>query len=237
MRRLKLLRRRLSISAAPVSVRSQLPWPLRWAGLALMLGACAALALWAFETGRDLAGREPDVRRELDALRSEAAQLRDERDKAQAIANTAESLMKMEKVAQERLAGQLRIVEIENSELKNDLGFFERLLPAAGAPGLAIRALQVEDAGDGRLRYQLLVMQPGKAPAEFSGRYDVTLIGQMEGRPWSAVAAGAPWPLQLRQYRRIDGLVERPSDAVVQSVQVRVLDQRGAVRAAQTTNL
>lgn len=232
--RWKLLRRRLSISAPRVSVRSHLPWPLRWALLALVLGFSAALALWAFETGRDIAGLDREAQRELAMLRREVAQLREERDKAQAIANSAESLLKMEQVAQERLGQQLRVVEIENQELKSDLGFFERLLPAGGDAGPAIRALQVEDAGEGRLRYQLLVMQPGKAPAEFQGRYDVTLVGLRQGQPWSALAAGAPWPLRLRQYRRVDGVVDHPDDAVVQSVQVRVLDQRGAVRATQT---
>lgn len=232
--RWKLLRRRLSISAPRVSVRSHLPWPLRWALLALVLGFSAALALWAFETGRDIAGLDREAQRELAMLRREVVQLRDERDRAQAIANSAESLLKMEQVAQERLAQQLRVVEIENQELKSDLGFFERLLPAGGDAGPAIRALQVEDAGEGRLRYQLLVMQPGKAPAEFQGRYDVMLVGLRQGQPWSALAAGAPWPLRLRQYRRVDGVVDHPDDAVVQSVQVRVLDQRGAVRATQT---
>lgn len=232
--RWKLLRRRLSISAPRVSVRSHLPWPLRWALLALVLGFSAALALWAFETGRDIAGLDREAQRELAMLRREVAQLREERDKAQAIANSAESLLKMEQVAQERLAQQLRVVEMENQELKSDLGFFERLLPAGGDAGPAIRALQVEDAGEGRLRYQLLLMQPGKAPAEFQGRYDVTLVGLRQGQPWSALAAGAPWPLRLRQYRRVDGVVDHPDDAVVQSVQVRVLDQRGAVRATQT---
>jgi len=43
--RLKLLRRRLSISAPRMIVRSHLPWPLRWAVVALMFGFSAALAL------------------------------------------------------------------------------------------------------------------------------------------------------------------------------------------------
>jgi hypothetical protein len=232
--RWKLLRRRLSISAPRVSVRSHLPWPLRWAVLALALGFSAALALWAFETGRDIAGLDRDAQRELETLRREVAQLRGERDKAQAIANSAESVLKMEQVAQERLAQQLRVAEIENQELKNDLGFFERLLPAAGEAGPAIRALQVEDTGEGRLRYQLLVMQPGKSPVEFNGRYDLTLVGLRAGQPWSELAAGAPWPLKLRQYRRVDGVIALPGDVVLQSVQVRLLDQRGTVRATQT---
>jgi hypothetical protein len=235
--RWKLLRRRLSISAPRMSVRSHLPWPLRWAVLALAFGFSAALAMWAFEVGKDIAGLDRAAKEELRSLRLEVAQLRSEQERAQSVANTAESLLKMEKVAQERLTQQLKVVESENMKLKSDLGFFERLLPAAGPSGLAIRSLQVEDLADGRLRYQLLLMQSGKTPAEFTGRYDLTMTGLLEGKPWTVVAAGAPWPLQLRQYLRIDGIVDHPPQAVVQSVQVRVIDSRGGVRATQTAKL
>jgi hypothetical protein len=54
--RWKLLRRRLSVSAPRMIVRSHLPWPLRWAVVALMFGFSAALALWAFEFGKEIAG-------------------------------------------------------------------------------------------------------------------------------------------------------------------------------------
>ena len=45
--RFRLLRRRLTISAPRVAVRSALPWPLRWLMLAVVFGFCAAVALWA----------------------------------------------------------------------------------------------------------------------------------------------------------------------------------------------
>jgi len=43
--RLKLPGRRMSISAPRMIVRSHLPWPLRWAVVALMFGFSAALAM------------------------------------------------------------------------------------------------------------------------------------------------------------------------------------------------
>jgi len=46
--RWKLWRRRLSVSAPRMIVRSHLPWPLRWAVAAVVLGFSAAIALWAF---------------------------------------------------------------------------------------------------------------------------------------------------------------------------------------------
>lgn len=220
-----------------MSVRRHMPWPLRWVGLALGLGFSAAIALWAFEFGKDIAGLDRGAKEELARLRVEVEQLRGERDKAQSIANTAESLLKAERTAQEKLAEQLRLLEADNLALKGDLGFFERLLPAADGDGPAVRGLQAEAKAPGQLRYQLLVMQPGKNVAEFVGRYELLLAGTLNNQPWAQPMPGGPRALQLKQYIRIDGLLEHPEQAVVKTVQVRVLDKAGGVRASQTLKL
>ena len=67
--RWKLLRRRLSVSAPRMIVRSHLPWPLRWAALAVMFGFSAAIALWAFEFGKEIAGLDRGAKEELAQLR------------------------------------------------------------------------------------------------------------------------------------------------------------------------
>ncbi|MFT3666640.1 DUF6776 family protein [Piscinibacter sp.] len=234
--RWKLLRRRLSVSAPRMIVRSHLPWPVRWAVGALVLGFSAALALWAFETGKDLAGLDRAARAELGKLRVEVAQLREEREKALSIANTADSLLKTERTAQEKLAQQLRQAEAENLALKADLGFFETLLPAAsGEAALSIRGLQAEPASEHQLRYQILLMQPGKARPEFSGRYEMTLAGTLDGQPWSQ--PGGAQPLQVKQYRRVEGLIEHPPQAQVKTVTVKVTDARGAVLASHSVQM
>lgn len=230
--RLKLLRRRLSISAPRMTVRSHLPWPLRWAVAAMMLGFSAALALWAFEFGKSIAGIDRDASEELLRLRLEVSQLRGEREKVVSIANTAESLLKTEKAVQDRLSLQLKQAESENLSIKSDLGFFQRLLPAAAGDSLMIRALQVEPQAAGRTRYQLLVMQAGKSPAEFKGRYELTLTGLLDGKPWSLAMPGGPQPLHLKQYLRVEGTLEHPAQAVVKGASVRVTDVSGAERAA-----
>ena len=74
-------------------VRSHLPWPLRWIAFALMLGFSAALGLWAFEFGKNIAGLDRSAKAELAQLRVEVEKLRSEREGAQSIANTAESLL------------------------------------------------------------------------------------------------------------------------------------------------
>jgi hypothetical protein len=234
--RWKLFRRRLSISAPRVAVRSHMPWPLRWVVLAVAFGFSASLALWAFEFGKEIAGLERTSKEEVTQLRSELEKLRTERERAQSIANTADSLLKTERVTQERLSQQLRQTEAEILALKADLGFFERLLPASG-DGLSVRALQAEALRPGQLRYQLLVMQSGRSPAEFKGRYELQLTGTLDGKPWTFTPQPAQRALALKQYARVEGMLEHPDTAVVKSVQVRVLDGGGGVRASQTVKL
>jgi hypothetical protein len=234
--RWKLFRRRLSISAPRVAIRSHMPWPLRWVVLAIAFGFSASLALWAFEFGKEIAGLERTSKEEVAQLRSELETLRAQRERAQSIANTADSLLKTERVTQDRLSQQLRQSEAEVLALKADLGFFERLLPTAG-DGLAVRALQAEPVQPGQLRYQLLIMQSGRAPAEFRGRYEFQLAGTLDGKPWTFTPQPAQRALALKQYARVEGMLDHPDAAVVKSVQVRVLDGSGGVRASQTVKL
>jgi type II secretory pathway pseudopilin PulG len=231
--RWKLLRRRLSVSAPRMIVRSRLPWPLRWALAAVMLGFSAALALWAFQFGKEIAGLDRDARHELQQLRGELQQLRTEHAQARQVADTAESLLKTERAAQEGLVQQLRQAEAAREALRADLGFFERLLPTQGE-GLQLRGLQADVTVPGQLRYQLLVVQNAKAAAEFSGRYDIVLGGTLDGRPWSQPLPGGALPLRLQQYLRLQGAVDHPVGAVIKTVLVRVVDQQGTTRATQS---
>jgi hypothetical protein len=237
--RWRLLRRRLSISSPRMTVRSHMPWPLRWAVAAVALGFSGALALWAFEVGKGLAGlgHVGDQAESLQLVRRELEDIKSDRERAQSVANSADSLLKAERATQARLAEQVKALELENQSLKDDLGFFERLLPASGE-GLSVRGLQVELPAPGQLRYQLLVMQQGsRTMPEFRGRYEVSLSGLMDGKPWAMSMPVVSKAVQLRQYQRLDGMAEYPSTAVVKQVQVRVLDDQGRVQTTQSLKL
>lgn len=235
--RWKLLRRRLSVSAPRMIVRSHLPWPLRWAVAALMLGFSAAIALWAFEFGKTIAGLDRGAKQELADLRIEVQQLRAENEHALSVANTAESALRAERATQEKLAQTVRQLEGESQSLKADLGFFERLLPAA-SDGLAIRGLKAESVAPGKMRYQMLVMQSGKDVRDFSGRYEISLSGTLAGKAWtSAPEAMARGSMTLRQYSRVEGAIDHPADVVVRTLQVRLIDSQGVARVTQLLRL
>jgi hypothetical protein len=234
--RLKLLLRRLTISSPRMAIRSAMPWPLRWVFAAVVLGFCAAIALWAFEFGKEIAGLDKDAKVELTSLRLEVNQLRQERDKAQSVVNTSGSLLTAERSAQIKLMEQIKTLESDNRTLRDDLGFFEKLIPGTNE-GIAIRGLHAEILSGTQLKWQVLVIQAVRNAPEFSGRYDLTITGLQSGRPWSAnatVPGGAA--LKLQQYRRLEGLFDIPAQVVVKSVTVKIFEG-SAARATQTLKL
>ncbi|NJS35919.1 MAG: hypothetical protein HC765_04905 [Brachymonas sp.] len=243
--RFRLLRRRLTISAPSMAIRSALPWPFRWALAALVLGFCAAIGLWAFELGKDLTGVDGGAKEELQRLRSEVVELRDERNKAQSILNTSGSLLTAEKAAQEKLVAQIKQLESENRALRDDLGFFEKLIPAGSNEGIAIRGLQAESINAGsQLKWQVLVIQPTKNAPEFSGKMEITISGLQGGlpgtgaggKPWTLVAGGAAQALRVKQYSRVENVIDIPPQTVVKQISAKVTEG-AATRAVQTLKL
>jgi hypothetical protein len=247
--RLRLLMRRLTVSAPRMAVRSAMPWPLRWAIVALVAGFCAAIGLWAFEFGRDIAGLDgastEQLRRvltERDALREQLQHALDERNQAQAVANTADTQLTSARVAQEKLEQQQQVLAQENQRLRDDLGFFQRLIPApTPQPGtlgesLAIRGLQAEVLAPGRWKWQVLIMQPVKNPPEFAGTLELSLSGLRGGRPWEAKLPGDGQSFVVHQYVRLEGELVVPVEVQVKAVTARVL-QAGQVRTLQSVRL
>lgn len=204
--------------------------------MALVAGFCGAIALWAFEFGQRIAGLDSGAKEELAKLRTEVAQLRDEREKAQSVLNTSGSLLTAEKAAQEKLAGQIRSLEGENRALRDDLGFFEKLIPAGSGEGVAIRGLQAEVLSGTQLKWQVLVIQPQKNAPDFNGRLELSVAGTREGKPWMMALPGGAQALQFRQYRRVEGVLDLPKDTVVKDVSAKVMEGN-ATRAVHTIKI
>ncbi len=239
--RFRLLRRRLTISAPRMAVRSALPWPFRWAVMALVFGFCAAIGLWAFQFGKDIAGIDADsaeqvvkLRSELSALQQRLASLQEERNKAVSVSDISLTQLTTERAAQERLASVNKTLESENQSLRADLGFFEKLIPAVGGSGMAIRGLHAEVLANGRqVKWQVLVIQPVKDAPEFNGRLELVFTGLQGGKPWTASLVEGAQALKLRQYARSEGLFDLPAQTQLKGVSAKVMD--GAVTKASAS--
>ena len=224
-----------------MAVRSAMPWPLRWAVAAIMLGFCGAIALWAFEFGRDIAGLEDggqaqiqQLRAQIVALKVEMDTAREQRDQAQSIANTAGTLVAAEKASSEQVNSQVKQLEAENRRLRDDLGFFEKLIPADSTDPVAIRGLQAESFDNGKIRWQVLVIQSKKNAPELVGRLEIQLTGMSNGKPWSGAAT--TMPIKILQYGRLEGTLEIPAQVSVKGLTAKVIDGQ-AVRASQSIKL
>ena len=232
----RLFRRRLTISSPRMAVRNTWPWPVRCVLVTAVLGSFTGVALWVFGANSSAYGLDTGVKEELQTLRAEVSLLKADREKAQFIVNTSGSLLTTEKAAQEKMATQIRRLEADNRFLRDDLGFFEKLLPTSGAGGVAIRSLQAEMLSKSQLKWHVLVIQPAKGAPDFTGKFDMTINGTVAGKPWVVNLPGGAQHLQFKQYRRIEGVLDLPPQAVVQTVTAKVTEG-AATRSAQTFKL
>lgn len=221
--RLRLWRRRLTISAPRMAIRSAIPWPLRWLLGAVVLGLSGAAALWAFEFGKDIAGLDRHSQQELIQLRQEVQRLSSELEKAQAVAHTSDTLLTAEHTTQALLTTQLKELQEDNRNLRRELGFFEQLIPASGQRGVSIRGLQARRTDPSRMRWQVLLVQSAKQAPEFKGQLEITYAGELRGKPWTLTEPAARRPLAMRQLLRLEGSTVVPADAVVKTLSVRVM--------------
>ncbi|MDB5798908.1 MAG: hypothetical protein JWP36_2810 [Paucimonas sp.] len=170
-------------------------------------------------------------------------ELRRERERLAAAANAAENQLTMERAAQKQLSTQLKSLETENIRLKEDLAFFERLLPVdPKAAGVAIRGITAELLSPTQLQYRLLVMQGGKVTGSFEGNLRLTVSVIQNGRaqvlnfPEGKSSDINNFKLGFRHYQRLEGSLTLPAGAVARSLQATVLE-KGQVRAQQSLNL
>lgn len=243
--RVRLFLRRLTVSAPRMAVRSALPWPIRWVVLAVVAGFCAALAMWSFEFGKEIAGLDHGIKEQWAQVQADNAALQvklqrltDERNQAQSVANTADTVLAAEKAAQDKLAEANQMLLAENQKLKEDLGFFEALMPASAgnAAPLSLRGVQAEVLASGELQWQVLVTQSGKKPVELECRLELIFNGTSGKNAWSGTLPDGAVAFKLKQYGRLKGVYPLPDRTLVRSVTAKIF-QGNTLRAVQTVRL
>lgn len=235
--------RRMSISAPRMAIKTQHPWPLRATGFLLFLVFCLGIVKFGYEEGR-LPGLNGGVSREqVDQLREQVEKLTAERDQYSTTANAAETKQNMDKSEQAQLEVQVKSLEGENLKLKEDLAFFESLLPVDNnAFGVSIRRMKAETVAPNQLRYQLLIMQGGKVDHDFTGNLQLTVTVLQAGKsamitfPEQNSTEPDKYKLTFTHYQRAEGVLTLPEGAVAKAVQARVLD-KGQIRAQLSMNL
>jgi hypothetical protein len=235
--------RRMSISAPTLSISTKMPWWLRLLALFVGLALAAAAGVWLYEQGSTFAGFNKDsIQKELERLKTENKTLIDDRERLTKSSITAESGLIIEKAISKQIASQSKALEAENAQLKEDLRFFESLLPATGGgDSISVRNLRGQlDLANNRLIVRLLVMQGGKQTHNFLGTVQVNASGSIDGKPVSwvypspAASTEAVGKLNFSRYQRVELTIPLANvaakTAVLKSLQVKVM-QGGSIKA------
>jgi hypothetical protein len=246
----KRLRHRFGIAAPRVAVRTHVAWYWRWLGIVIALALSVALAAWMYDAGRRFAGFDSrEVSQELAELRAQVAEGRAELDRLRVVANAADSRLSIERTAQQKLAQQIRGLELDNARLREELAIFESMLSSAespGAQGLSINRFKVEpDALPGEYRYRLLLLASGtRREREFQGRLELVVGIVADGRsanitfPDAASSSAPAFRLAFKNFHRVEGVFRVDPKAKVEKVQVRVFEAgSGERRATQSVTL
>ena len=161
--------------------------------------------------------------------------------------------------AAEVQAGTQRVLQDKNAELQQALGqtrdqlaFYEQLIPPAPAGAVAVRAFDVQSDGD-FVRYRVLLTRNAAPQSDpFKGRMRFVAHGQVQGKavkielsppvapvtgdPAASVPGPDPLALVFDQFQRSTGVLQRPPDLTLQSVRLEILEG-DTVRASQDAEL
>ncbi|MEY2633710.1 MAG: hypothetical protein RIR00_2364, partial [Pseudomonadota bacterium] len=150
--KIKRFRQRFGIRAPRVAVRTHIHWSWHLLlGLVLVLvAAAAAVSAWRALFGSQAEERLLAATLRIEQLEKEVSALRQQ-------TGTEQSAVKMEQTARQQMLGKLKTLERENTVLKEELGFFERLVSdSAPRSPLRIERLRVTpDEAPDNYRYRL----------------------------------------------------------------------------------
>ncbi|OAE64013.1 hypothetical protein DBL07_09130 [Achromobacter mucicolens] len=186
-----------------------------------------------------------------EAMRQQATQLRYIRGQL----DTADGELVIERSARQELETQLHAAQAELGRVRDQLAFYEQLLPPGPEGSVDIRSMQIDREGGG-LRYKVLLMRSGRnGGTPFAGALRFQATGVLKGEtvtvdlaPMQVKAEAGPvtatgenltaasLALQFDQYQRSQGILAVPDGFVPESVTVSVLEGE-TVRASRSVKL
>ncbi len=234
---LRKIKRKFSIHAPRLAIKPHLPWYIRWALILPLIALVGVMVWWAYAVGLELAGfHRGQAEQELSQLRDEVANLKSETVRLASQSAAFERQVQMEHSANIEAAKQLKLLNDENTGLKEDLSFFQNL-PLSGSreDEISIHQVKVErDSLPGEYRYRLLLVRTGADRAtKFHGNLQLLVNARRNGEktvmtfPTEAEREDEAYQLHFKYYKRMEHSFHVPQDMSVESIQVRVFE-RGA---------
>jgi hypothetical protein len=235
-RRARQFFRHFRIDAPRMAVRSHLPWPWRAVVGAALLAIVGGMWWWGFDFGQIFGGfNRKEVEARIAALESENATLRSEASELRAKAAQQDSELAMTRGAQATLSKQALELVNENSQLKEENMFLQKLVADSSKQvGVSIQRLAVERERDDAWRYSLLVVRGGNPREELEGTLSLQFTLQPPGGPSTRPTVltlpddqpetATTLRLRFKYYQRVEGTVRVPEGALVRSVTARAFE-------------
>jgi hypothetical protein len=242
---LKKFRQRFGISAPRMTVQTHIAWYWRILGVVVVLSCSFALAAWMYDAGRRFAGFDRgEAEQELSLLREAVGRMTTETAVLRASVNASESKLQIERTVQTQLGKQVKALEDENARLKEDLAFFENLIPSEHRDNtLLINRFRVDPGAlPGEFRYRLLLLQGGRRDKPFQGNLQLLVTLQQGGKDAIITlpeeGAAQAYRISFKYFQRVEGTFRVAPDAHVKMVQVRIFETGSTqVRATQSFNV
>lgn len=243
---LRRLRGRFGISAPQLSIRTHVPWHLRVASVVGAVLLVLALAGWAYDAGRRMAGfDQSETGHVVNELRSTNAAQEEEINRLRSLLSGSESNLQIEQATQKLLTEKNASLIEENAKLKEELAVFERLarLEGKGGEEVSIDRLSVRAEAPGRYRYSFLIALQGQRRGKES-KLNLQLVvspantatGAKVTFPKNGMGDASQYEIVLRNFRRIEGKFELSPEFSVGSVEIRVLEA-GQLKTSKSATL
>jgi hypothetical protein len=240
------LRQTFGISAPRMSVRTHLSWRWKIPALLGLLLLIVGMWWWGFDFGQFLGGFDRgQVAERQEKLESQLAQFRDENVKLRARAAQLESDLNITEGAQATLSKQSLELQAENTQIKEELAFLQKLFSDTGKKGtISIQRLSAERERDDAYHYSLLVVRGGNPSDEFAGQLTLH-AGLLSGGRLATVAlpddqpdASATLKLKFKYFQRIEGTIRVPPGSQLKTLQASVLELgQPSPRATKSLNI
>ena len=230
----KWVKRRFGIHARRVTVRTRMPWQLRWFAHGFLAVALVSLFWIAYRHGTPDALWENAEAVRLGALTHDNANLERANAGLKSELAVLERQLQIERATYVDLARQVKELALENARLREDVALVQAISAKdSRVDGVKVSSVRVEpNAVPGEYSYRIVLLQTGARSKQFLGRYQlvVNLVQNGERRGVTLPAPGEnaepPYQLDFRVHQRIDGTFRVDPAAVVRSVELRVFEGR-----------
>jgi hypothetical protein len=240
---IKNIKRKFGVFAPQVTVRPHVPWYLRWLVYVVLIALLVLLSWIMFDAGRQFTSFDKKgINHELDQLSDFSARLKRDNEKLRSQVTGLERQLQMDRTTREDISRQIKTLVDENTNLKEDLVFFQNLISGDGkaAENIFIYHFKLERGqSPEEYRYILVLLHGGQHTNEFKGKLAFAVHLWQDGKkvvmPLPSESSSGAFSINFKFYHRIERTFKAPSNAVVKGLQVKVFEK--GTKEAKSTRL